>query len=84
MRRSHAKVDAKAGGASEGPDLLAVADPVPTLCVKDFPSAARFTARQVAMSEADPMWGTYNRAERRRRARATRVHSDLHPREGIR
>lgn len=43
--------------------------------IKDFPSAARFTARQVALSVADDTFVTQNRAERRRRATATRLNS---------
>src|ERR1700678_3663349 len=36
--------------------------------IKDFPSAARFTARLVALSMADDQWMTYNRETRRRLA----------------
>ena len=61
---------------SEGP--LAVGDPrsPSPLRIKDFPRAARFTARMVAMSDADPDWWTYNRDQRRSLARASRLHGD--------
>jgi len=90
FRRKHTRVSLSDTGevASDpvtGWARVAVPEPtVHSVCVKDFPRAARFTARMVTVSEYDPEWHTYNRAQRRAMGRATRLHSDGRQRQGFR